>query len=118
MSKDDSRAAASTLHPLRWRHALWLVILPVAFPLAAEARGVAEAQLEPGFGAQPAWSAPSASPSGEAPRASRDKGFYWDAPAAQIPAVILWDESGSVRRTGPGQSNTRSSGAAITASRG
>ena len=45
------------------------------------------------------------------------KRFFREAPVIQIPAVILWDETESVRRTGSGLSNTQSSGSTLMASR-
>lgn len=116
MSVNHNLAAVLTLHPLRWRYALWRAILPDIFSFEVGSHGVTGAHPESSSDAQLTGAVPSTNLNSEAPSASNDKSFYWDTLAAQISVVILWDESGSVRRTGPGQSNTQTSGIAIMVS--
>ena len=116
MGVNHNLAAVLTLHPLRWRYALWLAILPDIFSFAVGAHGVAGAHPESSSDAQLTGAVPPTNLNSEAPSASNDKSIYWDTLAAQISVVILWDESGSVRRTGPGQSNSQTSGIAIMVS--
>ena len=116
MSVNHNLAAVLTLHPLRWRYALWQAILPDIFSFEVGAHGVTGVHPESSSDAQLTGSVPPTNLNNEAPSASKDKSFYWDTLAAQISVVILWDESGSVRRTGPDQSNTQSSGIAIMVS--
>ncbi|MHB0986876.1 MAG: hypothetical protein ACYC05_14970 [Sulfuricella sp.] len=117
MSTHTNPAPASANHSLRWCQALWLTALLVASPLAVAAHDETVAMAEANVDAQLISGASTSALSDETLRAAHAKGFYWDAPAVQIPAVILWDESGNIRRTGSGQSNAQTCGTTITVSR-
>lgn len=116
MDTYTSPAPASDDHPLRWRTALWLTALLVASPLATAAHDETETTATANVNTQLISGASTSGVSDEAQRSIHAKDFCWDAPAEQIPAVILWDESGNVHRTVSGQPNVQPSGATVTAS--
>jgi hypothetical protein len=126
MSTYTKQATKPSSRQPRWHHALWLTALLLAFPFAAGAQdetGAADAtatiaatatMAEADVDARLILGAPTSALSDEVLVLSHAKGLVWDAPAVQTPAVILWDEAGSGRRTGSGQPNAQASDSIVT----
>lgn len=116
MSTYTKQATKPSSRQRRWRHALWLTALLLAFPFAAGAQDETGAMAEADVDAKLVLGAPTSALSDEVLVLSHAKGLVWDAPAVQTPAVILWDEAGSGRRTGSGQSSAQASDSIVTVS--
>lgn len=115
MSTHTNPAPASANHSPRWCQILWLTALLVVSPVAASYAGD---EVAAGTGTQPMLHVPAPDLSDEVLELAHAKGFYWEAlPAMQSAGVILWDESGNIRRTGSGQSNAQTSGTTVVVSR-
>jgi len=116
MDTHTSPAPAPDDHPLRRHTAFWLAALRVASPLATAAHDETETTSAANINTQRISGASTSDLGNEAKKPIHANDFCWDAPTAQIPAVILWDESGNVHRTVSGQPNVQPSGATVTAS--
>lgn len=116
MSTYTKQATKPSSRQRRWHPALWLTALLLAFPFAAGAGDETGAMAEADVDAQQVLGAPTSALSDEVLVLSHAKGLVWDAPAVQTPAVILWDEAGSGRRTGSGHPSAQASDSTVTVS--
>lgn len=115
MNRQTLTAKISALKPGKLRTALWLATLLLALPFTATAQDTAAADADTDI----QWMAnvTTSALSDEALKAAHARGLSWSAPAVLTPAVILWDESGNIRRTGSGgQSNVTTNGTTATIS--
>ncbi len=115
MNKHADQAASPAKGQRRWCQEFWLTALLVISPVAASHAGD---EVTAETGAQPMLHVSAPDLSDEVLRLAHAKGWYWEAPPAmQSAGVVLWDESGNIRRTGSGQSNTQASGTTVVVSR-
>lgn len=107
---DKATIPAGNLY--RWCQVFWLATLLIILPIAASH---AESEGEAATDAQPVSSLFAPVLSDEALERAHAKGLYMEASlVAPLPGVILWDESGSIRRTGSGASNTQTGNLTVT----
>lgn len=116
MNRQTMTAKASAQQTGKLRTALWLATLLLALPFAATAQDTAATDANAETNVQWMANVATTALSDEALQAAHAKGLNWGAPAVPTLSVILWDESGNIRRTGSGQSLADVSGSTGTVS--